>query len=101
MAFPTVAECAGLSGAKRDLLREFDQQLRDALRAMQRKARRLDLEDEELGTACVTVMMTVAAGAALSTLEGSAEVDDAHFTAAADDALAWARRRAAGFARHG
>jgi hypothetical protein len=101
MAFPTVAECAGLSGAKRDLLREFDQQLRDALRATQRKARRLDLEDHELGTACVTVMLTVAAGAALSALEGSAESGDAHFTAVADDALAWARRRAAGFVRQG
>jgi hypothetical protein len=100
MAFPTVAECAGLSGAKRDLLREFDQSLRDALRATQRKARRLDLEDEELGSACVTVLMSVAAGAALSTLEGS-EVDGAHFAAAADDALAWARRRAAAFARQG
>jgi hypothetical protein len=100
MAFPTVAECAGLSGAKRDLLREFDQSLRDALRATQRKARRLDLEDEELGSACVTVMMSVAAGAALSTLEGS-EIDGAHFAAVADDALAWARRRAAAFARQG
>jgi hypothetical protein len=101
MAFPTVAECAGLSGAKRDLLREFDQLLRDALRATQRKARRLDIEDEELGSACVTVMMSVAAGAALSAIEGSGEVDDAHFAAAADDALAWARRRAAAFARQG
>ena len=101
MAFPTVAECAGLSGARRDLLREFDQLLRDALRATQRKARRLDLEDEQLGTACVTVLMTVAAGVALSAREGSAEVADAHFTAVADDALAWARRRTAGFAGQG
>ena len=43
-------------------------------------------------------MMSVAAAAALAAREGSAKVDDAHLVAAADDALAWARRRAAAFA---
>jgi hypothetical protein len=100
MAFPTIAECAGLSRAKRDLLHEFDQMLRDALRATHRKARNLDLEDEEVGTACVTVMMSVVAGAALSALENPADAAEAHFSALARDALAWARRRTVGFAAH-
>ncbi|MGO8833621.1 MAG: hypothetical protein ACLQE9_12525 [Roseiarcus sp.] len=94
MAIPTVAECAGLSGATRALLHEFDQLLRDALHATQHKARALDLQDRQVETACVTVMMTVAAGAALAALESPAEVDDAIFSAAARDALIWARRRA-------
>ena len=98
MAFPTVAECAGLGGAKRALLHEFDQLLRDALNATQRKARNLDLEDGEVGMACVTVMMTVAAGAALAALENPADAVEAHFSALSRDALAWARRRTIDFA---
>jgi hypothetical protein len=36
MAFPSVRDCVGPSGAKRDLLHEFDHLLRDALVATQR-----------------------------------------------------------------
>jgi hypothetical protein len=96
MAFPSVRDCVGLSGAKRDLLHEFDHLLRDALVATQRKARKLDLEDEEVGTACLTVMMTVVAGAALAASESPADVTEAYFSAIARDALAWAKHRAGG-----
>ena len=48
MALPTVEDCTGLSGAKRDLLHEFDHLLRDALVATQHKARKLDLEEAAL-----------------------------------------------------
>ena len=51
----------------------------------------LDLEDEEVGTACVTVMMTVVAAS-----ESPADVTEAHFSAIARDALAWAKHRAGG-----
>jgi hypothetical protein len=99
MALPTVEDCTGLSGAKRDLLHEFDHLLRDALVATQHKARKLDLEDEDVGPACVTVMMTVAAGAALAASQSPADVTDAHFSAIARDALAWAKRSLGRFGR--
>ena len=88
MTFPTVTDCARLRGPKRDLLHELDHLLRDVLVATQYKARKLDLMDEGVETACVTVMMSVAAGAALAAAESHAEVTDASFAAAACDALA-------------
>jgi hypothetical protein len=94
MPFPTVDECIGLSGAKRELLHEFDHLLRDALQAMRRKALHLSLECEEVGSACVTVMMTVAAGAAIEVCGSPSDVTDAHFSAVARDALAWVRQKA-------
>ena len=97
MAFPTVDDCVGSSGAKRELLHEFDHLLRDAILATQRKARKLALEDEEVGAACVTVMMTVVAGAALAASESPADITAARFSAIACDALAWAKQRVNGF----
>jgi len=102
VVFPTVGDCAGLRGPTRDLLHEFDHLLRDALVATQRRARELDLVDEEVDTACVTVMMSVVAGAVLAAAESPAHVTDANFAAIARDALAWAKRRVdgAGERRH-
>jgi hypothetical protein len=100
MAFPTLDDCAGLSGPKREILHEFDHLLRDALLATQHKARELDLEDAEIETACVIVMMSVAAGAALEASQCAADVTEAHFSAIARDALAWAKQRLAGFGGH-
>lgn len=93
MAFPTVDDCVGLSGAKRALLQEFDGLLRDALLATQHKARKLDLQEDDIRAACVTVMMTVAAGAALGASEIPGEVTPARFSAVARDALVWAKQR--------
>jgi hypothetical protein len=93
MAFPTVDDCIASSGVKRELLHEFDHLLRDALVMTQHKARKLDLEDEEVDSACVTVMMTVAAGAALAASDSPREVTTARFTAIARDALTWAKNR--------
>lgn len=97
MAFPTVDDCMGLSGAKRALLHEFDGLLRDALRSVQHRARKLDLDEEDVESACVTVMMTVAAGAALEASETPADVTAARFSTIARDALAWAKHRMSGF----
>jgi hypothetical protein len=93
MVFPTVGDCAGLRGATRELLHEFDHLLRDALVATQYRARQLDLVDEEVETACVTVMMSVVAGAVLAAAQSPADVTDAKFAAIARDALAWAKQR--------
>jgi hypothetical protein len=41
-------------------------------------------------------MMTVVAGAALAASESPADVTEAHFSAIARDALAWAKHRAGG-----
>jgi hypothetical protein len=97
MAFPSIDDCLGLSGVKRELLHEFDHLLRDALLSTQRKARKLALPDEEVEAACVTVMMTVAASAALATSTRPADITAARFAAIARDALAWARHRIKGF----
>jgi hypothetical protein len=93
MIFPSVEDCAGLSGVTRELLHEFDHLLRDALVSTKGKARRLNLEDEDVETACVTVMMTVAAGAAIAASEKPAHITAARFSAIARDALAWAKHR--------
>jgi hypothetical protein len=96
MNFLTVDDCARLRGAKRKLLREFDHILRDTLAAVERRARKLDLSAEEVETACVTVMMSVAAGAALESAESPADVTDANFSAVARDALGWAKHKSGG-----
>jgi hypothetical protein len=93
MAFPTVEDCAALSGSKRKLLREFDHLLRDALATTQRKARNLDPHDQEIEPACVIVLMTAAASAALAASRNPADLTEAEFTAIARDALAWAKRK--------
>jgi hypothetical protein len=93
MTFPTVIDCARLRGAKRELLHELDHLLRDVLVATQFKARELDLMGEGVETACVTVMMSVAAGAALAAAESPSDVTDTSFAAAASDALASAKQR--------
>jgi hypothetical protein len=93
MTFPTVVDCARLRGAERELLHELDQLLRDVLVATQYKARELDLLADGVETACVTVMMSVAAGAALAAADSPSDVTEAIFTAAASDALASARQQ--------
>jgi hypothetical protein len=100
MAFPSIDDCVGSTGVKRKLLHEFDHLLRDALVTTQHKARKLDLEDEDVETACVTVMMTVAAGAALAASGSPKDVTAERFSAVARDALAWAKQRIAAFEKH-
>ncbi len=94
--FLTVDDCARLQGAKRELLRKFDHTLRDTLVEVERSARELDLSEENIEAACVTVMLSVAASAALKTAGNSAAVTDAKFSAIACDALAWAKHKARG-----
>ena len=94
--FLTVTDCARLRGAKRKLLREFDRVLRDALVEVEQTARELDLGDEEVETACVTVMMSVAAGAALKSAGSSTDVTDVDFSAVACNALRWAKHKVGG-----
>jgi hypothetical protein len=101
MTFLTIDDCAGLRGAKRDLLHELDHLLRDVLVATRYKARELDLAGEEVETACVTVMMSVVAGAALAAAESPADVTDASFAAVARDALAAARQRSGAISDRG
>jgi hypothetical protein len=94
--FLTVDDCARFHGAKRKLLREFDRVLRDALVEVEQTARELDLGEEEVETACVTVMMSVVAGAALKSAGTPADVTDANFSAVAIDALGWAKHKVDG-----
>jgi hypothetical protein len=93
MTLPSVEDCTGSRGIKRDLLHALDHLLRDMLAATQHRARELNLVEEEIESACVTVMMTVAASAALATADGPENVTDAHFTAIAREALVSAKRR--------
>jgi hypothetical protein len=93
MAFPTVNDCARIRGVQRELLHELDRLLRDVLVATHYKARELDLMGKGVETACVTVMMSVAAAAALAAAERHTEVTDAGFAAAAYDALLSAKQR--------
>ena len=93
MVFPTVEDCLKSKGIKRNVLHGFDQLLREALGRTRLKARHFDLDDNELGMVCVTVMMTVAADLALAAADDSADVEARHFSKAAEDALAWARSR--------
>ncbi len=94
--FPTVDGCTKLGGVKLKLLTEFDYLLRDDLAAVERAARQLNLSEEEVQIACVTVMLSVAAGAALKS-EQRAAVTDANFLAVARDALGRARHKARNF----
>jgi hypothetical protein len=96
MGFPTVEDCLKSSGTKRNVLHGFDQLLREALGRTRLKAKHLDLDDNEVGMVCVTVMMTVAADLALSASDNLADVEARHFSKAAEDALAWAKGRLAG-----
>ena len=96
MVFPTVGDCLKSRGTKRDVLRGFDQLLREALERTRLKARNLDLDDSEVGMACVTVMMTVAADLALAASDNPADIEASHFSRATEDALAWAKGRLAG-----
>jgi hypothetical protein len=92
MSFLTVDDCLSLGGAKRVLLREFDHLLRDALIATRHAARKLDGNDQVTESACLTIMMSVVASAALASAANSRDVTDESFTAAARDALVWAKR---------
>jgi hypothetical protein len=96
MVFPTVGDCLKSRGPKRDVFHGFDQLLREALGRTRLKAHNLDLDDSEVGMACVTVMMTVAADLALAASENPADIEASHFSKAAEDALAWAKGRLAG-----
>ncbi len=93
MAFPTVEDCTAMCGPQRELLHQFDYVLRDALAAAQRKARNLELPDGEFERACVTVMMSVTAGAALAAPQDPAVVAASEFSALAENAFAWVRDR--------
>jgi hypothetical protein len=93
MTFPTVEDCAAMSGPQRELLHQFDHVLRDALASAQRKARKIGLPDGELERACVTVMMSVAAGAALVAPQDPPGVAASQFSALAQNAFAWALNR--------
>ena len=96
MGFPTVEDCLKSKGTKRNVLHGFDQLLREALGRTRMKARHLDLDDNEVGMVCVTVMMTVAADLALAASGELADIEAEHFSKAAEDALAWAKGRLAG-----
>ena len=96
MVFPTVEDCLKSKGTKRNVLHGFDQLLREALGRTRLKARHLDLDDNEVGMVCVTVMMTVAADLALAASDNLADIEASHFSRAAEDALAWAKGRLAG-----
>jgi hypothetical protein len=91
-----VEDCLKSKGTKRNVLHGFDQLLREALGRTRLKARHLDLDDDEVGMVCVTVMMTVAADLALAASGDRADIEAGHFSKAAEDALAWAKGRLAG-----
>ena len=94
--FLTVDDCARLRGAERELLREFDNILRDTLLEVEQRARGLHLSKEEVEKACVTVLMSVAAGVAVESAESPTDVSDANFSAVASDALDWAKHKVGG-----
>jgi hypothetical protein len=96
MVFPTVEDCLKSKGTKRNVLHGFDQLLREALGRTRLKAHHLDLDDNEVGMVCVTVMMTVAADLALAASDELAGVEATHFSRTAQDALVWAKGRLAG-----
>ncbi len=85
--FPTVADCAGLSSAKRNLLHRFDHNLRDTLVEVEQSAREFDLSEENIDAACVTVLLSVVASAALKAAVSSAIAAEATFSAVVRDAL--------------
>jgi hypothetical protein len=94
MTFLTIDDCRALGGPVRDLLRSFDHRLRDILAAAQHEARELDARDERIQSACLTVMMSVVASAALLSSEGTTDVTDERFAAISRDAFMWAKRSA-------
>jgi hypothetical protein len=94
MIFLKVDDCLALDEARREFLREFDHRLRDVLVAAQHDAHILDAEDELIGLACLTVMMSVIASAALVASKRPADVTSESFSAIARDALEWAKRNA-------
>jgi hypothetical protein len=91
MAFPSVEDCLASSGTERDLLRDLDQRLREAFGLTRLKAYSLDVDDRAFAMACVTTMMTVAAGLALAASDDPADVEVSSFSMMALDALAWAK----------
>jgi len=101
MRFPTARDCLRIRGAERDILHDFDRRLREAILRTGLEASNRDVDDNEFGKACVTVMMTVAADLALASSESPAEIDAGHFANAATDALAWAGSRLAGRQKSG
>ena len=80
MVFPTVEDCLKSKGTKRNVLHGFDQLLREALGRTRLKARHLDLDDDDVGMGCVTVMMTVAADLALAASDNLADIEARHFS---------------------
>jgi hypothetical protein len=93
MIFPTIDECIALRGEWRGLLHELDHNLRGVLAATQDDARVLGLATRDVAAACATVLMSVAADAALNASGSGADVTDADFSAAACDALTWAQSK--------
>jgi hypothetical protein len=70
--------------------------LREALERTRLIASNLELDDNEVGMGCVTVIMTVAADLALVASDNLADIEARHFANAAEDALAWAKGRLVG-----
>jgi hypothetical protein len=93
MVFPTIRDCRNIRGAKRELLYDFDRSLREAIARTGLKACSLDADDGEIGMACVTVLMTVAASLAFDASDSPANIEASHFSNAAEEAFTWAKNR--------
>jgi hypothetical protein len=94
----TAEECLQSTGRKCDLLYEFDDLIRRGLVATQRQARNHRLDYDEFERACITLMMTIVASAAVAANKGPEEQAIVSFSALASDAFTWATRRSIAFA---
>jgi hypothetical protein len=82
-----------MRGEERDLLHQLDHLMRDMLVVTKYKARKLNLADEGIEAAFVTVLMSVAAGTALAVAANPTDVTDEIFASIARDALLAAKQR--------
>jgi len=91
--FPTIEMCVNLDDAEREILARLDQQLRAALINVYRELAAAEVDGQMLNRACVTVLMSVAADAALDARLGVSGASADCFRAVGADAFTWAKKK--------
>jgi len=88
--FPTIESCGAFGETEREILTDFDDAVRTALMQLWPKALTVGLDHPTLHAAAVTILMSVAADAAMAVNGVVADTTADCFLTAGKDAMRWA-----------